>query len=191
MGCIVLKINEAFYSIQGEGHNAGLPAIFIRLSGCNLSCRWCDSKYANKGRTMKLEPIMKRIEGLKCKNVIITGGEPLLQDLTSLVIALHNNDYYIGIETNGTIDINSSLRNRIDWITVSPKSKNVKLRCCNECKVVWTGKEDLEWFEENINADYYYLQPCSMENIEETVNKVKENIKWRLSLQTQKLINIK
>ena len=99
---IRMKINEIFYSIQGEGPQVGMPAWFIRTTGCNLSCSWCDTKYALKdGQEMSIKDIKGKINN-GCKNIVITGGEPFLQeDLLDLLKSLTNKNVYI--ETNGTI----------------------------------------------------------------------------------------
>lgn len=98
-----MKINEIFLSIQGEGKEVGMLSWFIRCSGCNLRCKWCDSAYAfEEGKEMNIESIKDSIPTDKCKNVIITGGEPFIQkDLLKLIKKLSNRNIYI--ETNGTI----------------------------------------------------------------------------------------
>jgi 7-carboxy-7-deazaguanine synthase len=100
-----MKIQEIFYSIQGEGLAQGLPTIFIRSVGCNLRCSYCDTRYAYKGgKDMGLDQILSEIKKFKCKRVCITGGEPLLQaDLLDLIDRL--NGYEISIETNGSLNI--------------------------------------------------------------------------------------
>jgi 7-carboxy-7-deazaguanine synthase len=102
-----MKINEIFYSLQGEGAWTGLPNIFIRTTGCNLRCSFCDTKYAyNKGREMTLNEIIKKIKQYPCKYVCITGGEPLLQkDIIYLIDELLKKGYKISIETNGSLSI--------------------------------------------------------------------------------------
>ena len=102
-----MKINEIFYSIQGEGAWTGLPNILIRTTGCNLRCSFCDTKYAyNKGREMTLNEIIKKIKQYPCKYVCITGGEPLLQkDIIYLIDELLKKGYKISIETNGSLSI--------------------------------------------------------------------------------------
>jgi len=102
-----MKINEIFYSIQGEGAWTGLPNIFIRTTGCNLRCSFCDTKYAyNKGREMTLNEMIKKIKQYPCKYVCITGGEPLLQkDIIYLIDELLKKGYKISIETNGSLSI--------------------------------------------------------------------------------------
>lgn len=120
-----MLVNEIFFSLQGEGPQLGLPAWFIRFSGCNLNCKWCDSKYAKKGKVMSIKEIVDSIETIEnlstnetCKNIIITGGEPLFQkDLLNLIKSFVDKNFYI--ETNGTI-FNSNLIGYAKFI-VSPK----------------------------------------------------------------------
>lgn len=103
----MLKVNEIFYSIQGESTFAGWPCIFIRLTGCNLRCRYCDTRYAyEEGDDIPLESILAKVKGFDCKLVEVTGGEPLIQDETpDLISALIKNDYTVLLETNGSQDI--------------------------------------------------------------------------------------
>jgi len=114
-----MKTNEIFFSIQGEGQQAGMPAWFIRFSGCNLRCAFCDSAYAfEEGKEMSIESIADSVPAKICNNIIITGGEPLLQkDLLSLLKTLGHMNIYI--ETNGTI-YDSNLIGYAKFI-VSPK----------------------------------------------------------------------
>ncbi len=124
------KLHEIFYSIQGEGPQIGMPAIFIRLSGCNLNCDFCDSKYANTGTLNSQEDIINDVcntpEYHNCPNVIITGGEPLIQDILPLIKELITNDKKVYVETNGTI-YNQSYIGHATFI-VSPKlKKNTKI----------------------------------------------------------------
>jgi len=114
-----MEISEIFYSIQGEGPQVGMPAWFIRTCGCNLTCEYCDSKYAWKnGKEMHINNIKKKVCENGCKNVIITGGEPLLQeDLLPLIKSLGDRKVYV--ETNGTI-FDSSIIGFATFI-VSPK----------------------------------------------------------------------
>ncbi|MFO7554653.1 MAG: radical SAM protein [Desulfobacterales bacterium] len=102
-----LLINEIFYSIQGESTYSGRPCILVRLAGCNLRCTYCDTQYAYEaGEKMEIGQIMRRITGYKCRLVEITGGEPLLQDETPLLISrLLDDGYVVMMETNGSLDI--------------------------------------------------------------------------------------
>ena len=102
-----MKINEIFYSIQGEGNWTGLPNIFIRTAGCNLQCSFCDTKYAfDVKQEMTIKEILKVIKSYNCSYICITGGEPLIQKETNeLIDILLTKGYYICLETNGSIDI--------------------------------------------------------------------------------------
>ena len=102
-----LIVNEIFYSIQGESVHAGLPCVFVRLTGCNLRCRYCDTRYAfSEGRCMSIGHIVERVASFGCRLVEITGGEPLLQEQTpKLVDALLADRYQVLMETNGSLDI--------------------------------------------------------------------------------------
>lgn len=102
-----MKINEIFHSIQGEGATMGIPTVFVRLTGCNLACEWCDTKYAwTQGQDMTMDQILARIREYQCNQVCITGGEPLYQAETpKLVNKLRDEGYLVTLETNGSINI--------------------------------------------------------------------------------------
>jgi 7-carboxy-7-deazaguanine synthase len=104
---VSLKVNEIFYSIQGESSFAGKPCVFIRLTGCNLRCSYCDTKYAyDEGNMMSLDGILAHVKEYNCPLVEVTGGEPLLQNETPLLVnRLLDGEYEVLLETNGTIDI--------------------------------------------------------------------------------------
>lgn len=118
-------INEIFMSIQGEGREIGKPTVFIRLTGCNLRCEWCDTKYAfYEGKEMSIEDVIKEAERYKIKRVCITGGEPLLQrdEVMELMDALLSKGYDISIETNGSLSIDGipeGVLISMDWKTPS------------------------------------------------------------------------
>lgn len=102
-----LQVNEIFYSVQGESTYAGRPCVFVRLTGCNLRCRWCDTAYAfYDGETLTVEQVLERVRVYKCPLVEITGGEPLLQDeVHSLIDRLLREGYEVLIETGGSLDV--------------------------------------------------------------------------------------
>ena len=106
-GVIVLRVNEIFLSIQGEGTRAGLPCVLVRLTGCNLRCDWCDTQYSwNEGDLLSVSEVLRRVGALGCKRVELTGGEPLLQDTApDLLARLCDAGYETLLETNGSIDI--------------------------------------------------------------------------------------
>ena len=179
------KINEIFYSLQGEGYHTGTPAVFIRFSGCNLKCSFCDTRH-EEGILMSDEDILQAISAFPSNVVILTGGEPSLWIDQTFIDLLHMAVKYICIETNGT----NRLREGIDWVTCSPK-QGVKLGITrmDEVKVVYEG-QDISIYE-LLPAEHFFLQPCSCNNTALTVDCVMRHPKWRLSLQTHKLIDIR
>lgn len=178
------KINEIFYSLQGEGFHTGVPAVFVRFAGCNLKCPFCDTQH-EEGRPMSDEEIIAEVNRYPAPTVILTGGEPGLWVDTPLVEALHRAGKYICIETNGTCPLPEG----IDWVTCSPKEgAAVRLTHIDEVKVVYTGQDVRPYLQ--LTARHYFLQPCSCSNTEEVTAYIMQHPQWRLSLQTHKLLNI-
>ncbi len=177
------KINEIFYSLQGEGFHTGTPAVFVRFSGCNLKCSFCDTQH-EEGILMSDEEILQTISVFPSNVIILTGGEPSLWIDQTFIDLLHRAGKYICIETNGT----NPLPEGIDWVTCSPKGAPLRLSHMDEVKVVYTGQDLTEY--ENLKATWHFLQPCSCRNIKEVVEYILDHPRWRLSLQTHKLINI-
>lgn len=189
-GGLKMKINEIFYSLQGEGRHTGTPAVFVRFAGCNLKCSFCDTMH-QKGVEMTPQQIIDEINKYPAKFVVLTGGEPTMQVNEKFVDKLHENGFYVTMETNGTLQC----PNNIDWITCSPKYRKVVLKRIDEIKVVYEG-QDMEQYNGMV-AKEYYLQPCdykdeakNQDNINQTINFIKQNPKWKLSLQTQKILNV-
>lgn len=157
-----LKINELYLSLQGESSWAGLPCIFVRLSGCNLRCSYCDSSFSYKeGKEYSIEEIAEKINSYRCKLVEITGGEPLLQENTALLAkSLCDAGYRVLIETNGTIDIGNVDRRVILIMDIktpgsgsneSVRWENIKkLKKDDEVKFVLTNKKDYLWAKDII-----------------------------------------
>lgn len=155
-----LLVTEIFYSLQGEGSHAGLPYIFIRLTGCNLRCTYCDSAYAFKGGTrMRISEVIEKVKTYPTKNVLVTGGEPLIQRQTpELIRALKNENYQVSIETHGEISIESvSPLARIIMDIKTPSSgmcrmgfiQNLNYLNYNaEVKFVIASQEDYTWAKE-------------------------------------------
>lgn len=192
-----MRVNEIFYSLQGEGYHTGRAAVFVRFSGCNLKCPFCDTDFKSY-KEMTEEEIVKEVAKYPASLVVITGGEPSLQLTESLIIKLHRKNFMVAVETNGTRELPSN----VDWITLSPKDKYVGnnarpiLKVADEIKVVFDGKKQITDY--NICALYYYLQPCdtgdenkNKEIINDCVEFIKKNPKWKLSLQTQKILNVR
>ncbi len=191
-----MKVNEIFYSLQGEGYYTGTAAVFVRLSGCNLQCPFCDTNHEN-GNMMTEEEIVDAVSAYPARMVVVTGGEPSLQLTESLVDALHKKGKYVSVETNGT----HQLPDNVDWITLSPKDSymgekaKVVLSRVDEVKTVFDGSHEPTWIE---GAKHYFIQPCDTGNqernkaiVEATIEYVKRNPEWRLSLQTHKILDIR
>ena len=114
-----MKINEIFYSLQGEGYFSGTPSVFIRFCGCNLNCSFCDTDHNTANMELSDEDILSVIAEWPSRHVVLTGGEPSLQVTSELISKLHDKGYYVQAETNGTV----RLPDAIDWITCSPKTE--------------------------------------------------------------------
>jgi organic radical activating enzyme len=193
------KVNEIFHSLQGEGYNTGTASVFIRLSGCNLHCAFCDTRH-EEGTMMSLPEIVEQV--MRYPNaplIVLTGGEPSLWIDEDFVAGLKMmTGKRISIETNGT----RPLPHGIDWVTLSPKTGlgdsgdlPVVLTRCDELKVVYLG-QDLTQYN-NITADHRYLQPCWVSNendrkrnMQDTVQAVLQHPEWRLSLQIHRILDI-
>lgn len=193
------KINEIFYSLQGEGFHTGTPAVFVRFSGCNLRCAFCDTQHQS-GVMLSLQEIVDEINKYSIAYlVVLTGGEPSLFIDEAFVAALKKKTgKKIAIETNGT----RSLPHNLDWVTFSPKSafkggdiEPCVLTCCDELKVVYLG-QDLAQYD-IIQTENRFLQPCFCEdeaqwrtNMNACVEAVMRYSGWRLSLQVHRVLNI-
>ena len=156
------RINEIFYSLQGEGANTGVPAVFVRFSGCNLRCSFCDTQHQD-GTMMSDEEIIAEVMRYpQARIVVLTGGEPSLFIDEAFIDKLKTaTGKTITIETNGT----NVLPDGIDWVTLSPKTgfeggdlQPLLLTECDELKVVYVGQPLEGYF--GIKAREYYLQPC-------------------------------
>ena len=194
------RINEIFYSLQGEGFHTGTACVFIRFSGCNLRCEFCDTQHAD-GTTMSLPQIVQTVNQYpQAPLIVLTGGEPSLWIDDDFVLSLKTlTGKCIAIETNGT----RPLPQGIDWITLSPKEAfkggdiyPCVLTSCDELKVVYL-RQDLCQYD-HIMATHRFLQPCFSdtpsereENQNATVAAVLSNPVWRLSLQTHRILKIK
>ena len=158
------RVNQIFYSLQGEGRNTGRAAVFVRFAGCNLRCSFCDTDFST-WREMSDDEIVAAISQYPTRLVVLTGGEPTLQVDRPLVDLLHAHGYEIAMESNGTKQPVEGDASSVD--------------------------------DRGISADYYYLQPCDVGDATRNaaitaacVEYIKQHPKWRLSLQTHKLINI-
>jgi len=144
-----MKVQEIFYSIQGEGLHQGLPTIFIRFVGCNLRCTYCDTRYAYEGGKEKdIESIIKEIEKFNCKRICITGGEPLLQkDLLELLNKLGS--YEVSIETNGSLDINKYKNQAIISLDIKCPSSGCSDKMYFKNLLMLNKKDQVKFIVEN------------------------------------------
>lgn len=196
----VYNIVEIFHSVQGEGVHAGIPHVFIRFGKCNLQCEWCDTDFETF-EEMTAAQIVSQVSQFPSKRLILTGGEPMLNDLWPLRRLFKSRGYTLSCESNGTIEIPDGL---LDWICISPKDQmypqvKIRQRKGDELKCVYVG-QDLSMYDElKLGFTHHFLQPCYMDNesvewngknfaLTETV--VKENPTWRLSLQTHKWMGV-
>jgi len=195
-----LPVMEHFYTIQGEGFYQGHAAYFIRLGGCDVGCVWCDVKEswdADAHPKYSIDEMVNWVVDAQAPLAVITGGEPLLHQLDALTKALKNKGIKTNIETSGS----SLLSGHWNWICVSPKKFKAPLNevvaKANELKVVVFNKSDFEWAEKHAalvnNQCKLYLQPewdKSAQVLPLIIEYVKQNPKWKISLQVHKYMNI-
>lgn len=189
------RVNEIFHSLQGEGYHTGLPAVFVRLSGCNLSCPFCDTDH-RAATFLTADEIARRALGVAgaTRFLVLTGGEPALQADAALTAALRAAGFRIAVETNGT----RPLPEGIDWVTLSPKAGAPPvLTRADELKIVFSSADTFEPHAE-VRAAHRFVQPCDTGDARrnraitaEAVRYVSAHPGWRLSLQTHKLIGIR
>lgn len=180
-----MKVNEIFYSLQGEGCFTGTPAVFVRLSGCNRACAFCDTDHFGFVE-MSDEDIVVEVKKYPCRHVVLTGGEPALQLTAEFVGMLKEAGRFVQIETNGSLPVPEN----IDWVTCSPKDGPWNIGRVDELKIVYQG-QDVEEIASHFQAKALCLQPCSGLNVQETIDYILAHPWWRLSLQTHKLLDIR
>lgn len=196
------KINEIFESLQGEGAHTGVPSVFIRFSGCNKRCYFCDTKHED-GMEMTDEEIVEHVKDYSAPWIILTGGEPSLWIDDKFVSLLkEQTGKRVAIETNGSLPLPKGL----DWVTVSPKSGmagageyTLRAGHIDELKVVNIG-QDLEPYFTMPGVDGHtrmYLQPCfttdceeNLSNRQRTISRVLADPRWTLSVQLHRFLNI-
>jgi organic radical activating enzyme len=193
-------IMEHFFTIQGEGTYSGRAAYFIRIAGCDVGCVWCDVKESwdkDQHTTMTIKEIIEKVTESKTDFVVITGGEPAMYDLRPLVDQLKSLGITIAIETSGCYP----LQGDVDWYCFSPKK--FKAPCdeaylrANELKVIINHPSDLDWAnkhaEKVLGSCHLFLQPewsKAEKLLPLIISYVKGNLKWKISLQTHKHMNI-
>lgn len=190
-----MRINEIFYSLQGEGHFTGTPAVFVRFAGCNLKCPFCDTDHAPFTEMTEQEIVAEAMR-YPARHVVITGGEPLLQITASLTERLHAAGFFVQMETNGTRLLPEGCA--VDWITCSPKYEPVALKRIDELKVVYEGDDTKVDIYNKVEAHAYSLQPCDVKDekrnrlyLNGAIDYCLSHPKWRLSLQTHKIIDVR
>ncbi|MBR6878964.1 MAG: radical SAM protein [Bacteroidales bacterium] len=196
----MFPVNEIFHSLQGEGFHVGTPAVFVRFSGCNLRCVFCDTQHQPHSM-MTIREIIDEVNRYpQAPMLVLTGGEPSLFIDEAFVSELkRQTGKFIAIETNGT----RPLPGNLDWVTFSPKTgfdggdvTPAILRSCDELKVVYLG-QDLKKYDD-IVAAHRFLQPCFSDdlsqcqaNMKACVEAVMAHPQWRLSLQIHRILNIR
>jgi 7-carboxy-7-deazaguanine synthase len=207
-------IKEVFATLQGEGAQAGMPAVFLRFAGCNLGydvCPWCDTDWVRPRWKLKLEDTLRlvrqtAVEGFGAEKpgllLVATGGEPSLQWDRPLADALRERGYRISMESNGSRAVDRSL---VDWLTVSPKQPEFAQKEGDELKLLFTGSQTpgitpdtdaVRRIAEGTRFGHYFLQPIDIPehggpNYEETVRAVMAlGPPWRMSVQTHKVAAI-
>ena len=199
---VSLTVNEIFYSLQGEGSRAGTPNVFIRLSGCNLNCWFCDTEFET-GEVYSLDQIADQIAEYPCKNIIWTGGEPALQLTGEIVRYFKDRGYYQAVESNGTRPLPANL----DFVTCSPKqvtAARLKINFPNgvsEMKCLFNEEPEF-LIDELPRAAHYFLSPVFLGKEKERMDMDQSILKacidyilthpgWQLSIQQHKIWNIR
>jgi organic radical activating enzyme len=196
----LLPLVEQFYTLQGEGFHTGKAAYFIRIGGCDIGCRWCDSKVSwdsNIHKMVSIDDILNEVLTTSAKSVVVTGGEPSMYNLNPLCDILKKHNIETFIETSGAYKLTGNW----DWICFSPKPNSNSTQefydNANELKIIIYNNTDLDWAEEcakKVSKDcLLYLQPewsRFNENIDLIVDYIKNNPQWRISLQSHKFMKI-
>jgi 7-carboxy-7-deazaguanine synthase len=205
-------IREVFGTLQGEGAQAGAPAVFLRFAGCNLGyevCPWCDTDWVKAAHTLDLDGVIALVEEAAREHfggvrdgllLVATGGEPTLQLDRGLTDALRQRGFRVAMETNGSRPVAPDL---VDWLTVSPKQPGYVQREGNELKVVFTGGAPgvapdvaaVRRLAEGTRFDHYFVQPLELPgsgpNYAEAAAAVMElGPPWRLAIQAHKVIGL-
>jgi 7-carboxy-7-deazaguanine synthase len=197
---ITYPIVETFHSVQGEGYYTGVSAFFIRLGGCDVACPWCDTKEswnAKRHPQYTVTNLLEQVKKAQPAMTVITGGEPLLHNLTPLTTAIRQENIPIHLETSGSHPFSGTF----DWVTFSPKQflapHPTIYPHVNELKVVIVNEYDLKWAEQQAALvppeTLKYLQPeWSTSSSKQLIfSYILQNPQWRISLQTHKLLQVR
>lgn len=194
-----LKVNEIFCSLQGEGQRAGMPVVFVRLSGCNKACSFCDTKH-DEGQELSIPIIIDKIEqvGKGCHRIIFTGGEPLLQLEYDTLIPFAEAGFDIGLETNGSLPLPDGVS--FEYVSVSPKvdvrtlKRNFRYYEINEIRYPLAAGQTPPHIMDLPEAEAYFVSPIFdgntpiQANIDWCAQFCKDNPEWRLSIQIHKIL---
>lgn len=200
---MTFSVKDIFYTLQGEGHHSGRPAVFVRFAGCNgwsgrekdrengpLPCsRWCDTDFVG-GEKLSEDELVNRIASLMhgCGFVVFTGGEPALQLTSELILRLSKSGIASAVETNGTVPLPEG----VYWRTVSPKTPKPVVTSGNELKLIYPSFNPATFI--NLDFRYFYLQPLDSANIEQNTAEAIEycmaHPQWRLSTQMHKTVGL-
>jgi organic radical activating enzyme len=191
-----LRVKEIFYSLQGEGGRQGEASVFIRLTGCNLKCDFCDTDFSG-GEKMQTDKILAMVREFPCRWLIWTGGEPTLQLTEEILSFFKQEGFYQAIESNGHYPLSALL----DYTVVSPKGETGYAKKINpqvdEIRLPVKEQDNIPELNTLPTARYYFLSPVftnnpatTKANIDYCVEQCKRNPAWRLSLQIHKLIGI-
>ena len=191
-------IAEIFESLQGEGRNTGRPCVFVRFAGCNLKCPWCDTDHSRRFE-LSLEDLVKEVSAFRARSVVITGGEPTMQDgMPELVAALKEAGFWIAVETNGTGDV--GWLEFADYVSCAPKAEfpdSLRLDHADEVRVVASSEDVVDFCRDvrgRIAATDYYVSPCDRggEIDFATAKAVLAKLDgWSLSVQLHKILGFR
>ncbi|MGB0918190.1 MAG: 7-carboxy-7-deazaguanine synthase QueE [Flavobacteriales bacterium] len=196
----ILPIMEEFYTVQGEGFHTGKAAYFVRIGGCDVGCHWCDVKEswdASVHPLINVEDVVKNASNQPAKTVVITGGEPLMFNLSFLTERLRQEGMNVHVETSGAHPFSGNF----DWVCLSPKKTSPPqteyYENAHELKVIIHNRHDFEWAEEHaerVNEHcMLFIQPEWSKRDEvmpQIVEFVMKNPRWNISLQSHKYMNI-
>ena len=185
------RVNKIFYSIQGEGARVGTPQVFVRFSGCNLHCSFCDTDHSSYREMTASEIVAEcRRMGNGCASVSMCGGEPTLQLDAYLIAEFKRYGWFISIETNGLLPVPAG----VDYVVCSPKTPKIAPDSINELRYVVKAGDKLP--VPHKHADHYFLSPCfdgeqaNAANIAHCIKLVQDNPEWRLGMQWHKFVGI-
>ena len=195
----MLPLMEAFYTIQGEGYHKGSAAYFIRIGGCDVGCHWCDVKESWNAELHPPTSIKSIVEEAQrfSNTIVVTGGEPLMWNMSPLTKLLRDKGIKVHLETSGAYDISGNW----DWFCLSPKKNKEPIELAymiaDELKIIVYNKSDLKYAENqsikvNENCKLFLQPEWSNRNkvMPIMVDYVMKNPKWKISLQTHKYLNI-